>query len=113
MQTKTNTPLQPRLAKFFGRPDVSETGLLQSFVAWTRDAWVDQTTSITAQVRTGHRGFDICRCSPGLREVGCLAGMEPNFEVGSTLCDEWTLDRSSQASCEKSRGLQRLTEVWM
>eukprot|EP00435_Cladocopium_sp_Y103_P066483 s61_g28.t1 len=38
------------LAKFFGRPDVSGTGLLQSFVTWTRDAWVDQTKSVTAQV---------------------------------------------------------------
>ncbi|CAL1164866.1 unnamed protein product [Cladocopium goreaui] len=37
------------LAKFFGRPDVSGTGLLQSFVTWTRDAWVDQTKSVTAQ----------------------------------------------------------------
>lgn len=41
-----------RLAKFFGRPDVSGTGLLQSFVTWTRDAWVDQTKSVTAQA--GH-----------------------------------------------------------
>lgn len=39
-----------RLAKFFGRPDVSGTGLLQSFVTWTREVWVDETISITAQV---------------------------------------------------------------
>ena len=38
------------LAKFFGRPDVSNTGLLQSFLAWTRNVWMDSTISITAQV---------------------------------------------------------------
>ncbi|CAK9094153.1 Tubulin-specific chaperone D (Beta-tubulin cofactor D) (Tubulin-folding cofactor D) [Durusdinium trenchii] len=41
------------LAKFFGRPDVSSTGALQSFVAWTKELWAEETCTGAAFARSG------------------------------------------------------------